>query len=295
MLKKILIIAAIVIIIALSFVAYLFLKTPEEVSVPLEAVPVVVEQDLTETNEAETTELVLQSQTEEPIINSESNTVPETAPTETVETEETVTEPEESAEVAAPKATSEEPIITSAPTIFEIVPAQAEARFVLGEVLKGSPFTVVGTTDQVAAEFAVDAADLATTHIGPVLVNARTLATDSSFRDRAIKNRILSTDEYEFITFTPTNITSLSGPGAVGESYNFQIAGDLTIRDVTRPVTFEATATALSESQIQATATTTILWADYNLTIPQVPQVAGVDEAVMLEIEFVATPKNETG
>jgi hypothetical protein len=35
-------------------------------------------------------------------------------------------------------------------------------------------------------------------------------------------------------------------------------------------------------------ASTTILRADFDLTIPQVPAVAGVSEAVLLEIDFVA-------
>jgi polyisoprenoid-binding protein YceI len=142
--------------------------------------------------------------------------------------------------------------------VYEIVPAESEARFILGEILRGAPYTVVGVTDQVAGEFVVDAADLSTAQIGPVLVNARTLTTDSDFRNRAIKNQILNTGEYEYISFTPTEITNLGGSGTVAQSYNFQIVGDLTIRDITRQVTFEATASAISENQIQGSAAATI-------------------------------------
>jgi polyisoprenoid-binding protein YceI len=120
-----------------------------------------------------------------------------------------------------------------------------------------------------------------------IQVDARALTTDSDFRNRAIKNQILETDQYEYITFTPTNIIRLPQDGAVGKPYTFQIVGDLTIRDVTKPVTFEVTATAAAASRIEGTATT-IAYADYGISIPQVRQVARVADQVRLELDFVA-------
>jgi polyisoprenoid-binding protein YceI len=151
---------------------------------------------------------------------------------------------------------------------------------------------VVGTTDQVAGEFAVDSGDLSTAQVGPILVNARTLATDNDFRNRATKNQILTTDVYEFITFRPSEIIGLTGTGTAGDVYNFQIVGDLTIRDVTRPVTFETTATAVSEDQLTGSATATVLYTDFDLFIPNSQAVASVEDEVVLEIEFVAAAKN---
>ncbi|NNJ12026.1 YceI family protein [Chloroflexales bacterium ZM16-3] len=173
-------------------------------------------------------------------------------------------------------------------TKFQIVQADSKASFTLDEVLKGEPKTVVGTTDQVAGELAVNPSDLSSAQVGVITVNARTFATDSSMRDRAIKNFILNTDSYELITFTPTGVTGLSGSGAPGTPYSFQIAGDLTIRDKTVPVVFEATVTPESASRLSGTATTTVNRADFGLEIPSVPSVANVSEQVKLEISFVA-------
>jgi polyisoprenoid-binding protein YceI len=125
--------------------------------------------------------------------------------------------------------------------------------------------------------------------VGVIQVNARTLATDSQFRDRAIKNRILSTDTYEFVTFTPKQLVGLPASGTVGETYTFQIVGDLTIRDTTREATFDVTVTPTSDTSLEGTAQTTIRYADYGITIPQVRQVASVSDEVRLEIDFVAT------
>jgi polyisoprenoid-binding protein YceI len=111
-------------------------------------------------------------------------------------------------------------------------------------------------------------------------------------RNRAIRRFILQTDDYEFITFEPSTITGLPASAAVGESFDFQVTGDLTIRDISNEVTFAVSVTPVSETRLEGLASTTILRADYNLTIPSVPSVADVDEEVLVELEFVAEATN---
>ena len=173
--------------------------------------------------------------------------------------------------------------------LFQIVPEQSQVRFTLSEVLRGNPNEVVGTSKQVAGEIAVTPNDLSAIKVGVIRIDARTLTTDDSRRNRMINNFILDTRTYEYITFTPTEIKGLQGAAEQGKPLKFQIAGDLTIRDVTRPVVFEISAKADSTTQLSGTATTTINRADYKLDIPSVPSVASVSEQVKLDIDFVAT------
>lgn len=49
-----------------------------------------------------------------------------------------------------------------------------------------------------------------------------------------------------------------------------------------------ATLTVVSAGELAGSAAATIERADFDLTIPTVPRVAGVDEQVVLEFEFVA-------
>lgn len=171
---------------------------------------------------------------------------------------------------------------------YQIVADESKVSFRIAEDLRGQRIEAVGTTNQVAGEFAVNPSDLTTAQIGVIRVNARTFATDSSNRDRAIRNFILNTDQYEFITFTPTSIEGLSGSGALDQPFTFTIKGDLTIRDITRPVAFEATVRAESAERLVGAATATVKRSDYNLQIPSVPFVANVSDEVVLTIEFVA-------
>ncbi len=173
-------------------------------------------------------------------------------------------------------------------TVLQFVQAESEARFILSEVLRGQPKTVVGVTNQVAGEIAVDPNNLSTAQVGVIQVNARGLTTDSNQRNQAIRNRILHTDSFEFITFTPTEIIGLDGSAQPGDTFNFQLAGNLTIRDITQPVVFDVTATVDAMHQLSGTAAVTVNRADYNLVIPSVPSVADVSEEVRVELDFVA-------
>ena len=197
---------------------------------------------------------------------------------------------EAGATASAPATAAPEPAPTASGglTIFQINSAGSQARFELDEDLRGSRTTVVGTTNQVAGEVAVDLNDLSQTQVGIIQINARTLATDNNFRNRAIQNEILDTGAYELITFAPTAITGLPASAAVGETVNFTIEGNLTIRDITNRVTFAVQATAVSLTQITGTASTIIPRDAYGLTIPSVPNVANVEEEVELIIAFVA-------
>jgi len=177
--------------------------------------------------------------------------------------------------------------------ILTIVPDQSEASFNIHEELGGQPKQVIGTTNQVAGEVAIDPNNLSTVKFGPIQVDARTLATDNNQRNRAIRNIILDTNQYEFVTFTPTQIQGLSGSGKVGQTYTFQVAGNLTIRNITQPVTFDVTVQAESESQFTGTATAKITRSAFKLDIPSVPNVANVGDELTLQIKFVLAPASQ--
>ena len=178
--------------------------------------------------------------------------------------------------------------------LFEISPERSQARFIINEILNGAPKTVVGATNQVSGQIEVNAQSPANTRVGVIEVNARTLTTDNEFRNRAIKNRILMTNDHEFITFTPTALASMPANVALNEPFKFQITGDLTIKGVTQTVTFEAEVTPVSETEMKGVASTVVKYADFGISIPNVPAVTGVDEEVRLEIEFTATTKTST-
>jgi polyisoprenoid-binding protein YceI len=148
---------------------------------------------------------------------------------------------------------------------------------------------VIGETDQVAGQIAVNPTQPHTAQLGTILINARTLTTDDTQRNNALRRFILGTDEHEFISFTPTAVLGLPSTTTLGQTYSAQVTGQLTIRGVSREATFDTTVTPVSASELNGTAATTIRYADWDISIPQVPFVAGVSDQVRLELDFVAS------
>ena len=106
-----------------------------------------------------------------------------------------------------------------------------------------------------------------------------------------MRSRILfsSDDANEFILFQPRQLDNFSADSiARGETITFDIKGDLTVRGATLPVTFAAQVTLDSGEQISGSAATILFYADFGLTIPNVPGVANVTEDVELRLDFVA-------
>lgn len=179
----------------------------------------------------------------------------------------------------------------SSTRIFEISQDGSEARFIIYELLRGEPKDVIGITSQVAGQVALNITDLSSARVGEILINTRTLATDDERRNQAIRNRILFTDQYEYIRFLPTRVIGLQGTGEISKTYTFQVEGELSIRDITKPVTFDISITSNSLDQLTGFATAIIRRTDFDLNIPDVPFVANVGEEITLEIDLELNSK----
>lgn len=178
--------------------------------------------------------------------------------------------------------------------LYRITTEESEVRFRINEVLIGNPTEVIGTTAQVGGDFIVNFADPSASQLGEIAINARTLKTDNEFRDQSIRGQILQTGENEFIRFVPAEFQSMTlDPVAVGDTIEFDVIGDLTIKGTTNRVTFNASVTVESEERVIGFASTTILYADYGISIQAPPNVTDIEDTVILEIDFVALAVEE--
>lgn len=200
-----------------------------------------------------------------------------------------------STETTAEAETSDAP---TAPTVeralFRIAQDDSTVRFRINEVLVGNPTEVVGSTSQIAGDIIVNFSNPAQSQIGEIAINARTLRTDNDIRNQSIRGQILQTNSNEFITFVPTALQNLPAESvSPGETLEFQIVGDLTIRGMTNAVTFDASVTLVDASRIEGFASTTVRYADFGITINSPPSVSGIGDEVILEIDFVALEVQE--
>jgi polyisoprenoid-binding protein YceI len=184
-------------------------------------------------------------------------------------------------------ATSDE---SGSETIFRISSDESEVTYTINEVLNGADKTVVGATSEVAGDILVNLSDPSLSEIGEISINARTFETDEDRRDNSVARFILQSEDAanEFITFVQTSISGLPESVSVGDTLELEVTGNLTIAGVTNEVTFTTTGTLESAVKLVGQAETTVAYADFNLTIPDVPFVASVEDTVILSLNFVA-------
>ena len=77
---------------------------------------------------------------------------------------------------------------------------------------------------------------------------------------------------------------------SMGEEVGFQVRGDLTIREITQPVTWDMTA-AIDGDTLSGVATTLLYMRDYGFEPPDIAGMLRVTDGVSLTVTFVAKIK----
>lgn len=175
--------------------------------------------------------------------------------------------------------------------ILNIVSEDSEAKYSLNELLSGVPTFVVGTSHQLNGQIAVDAVSQpAAITIGDVKLDATSFTTDKPLRDKNVISMVLKSDkpENQFIVFHTTSITGVPETLTADKSFPVKITGDLTISGVTKPTTFDGSITWKSDGSLSGSASTNLTYANFGLTIPDLPFLANVDEVVKLELNLSA-------
>lgn len=202
---------------------------------------------------------------------------------------------------AAPAATEPPPAATVAgdpPTLSvnRIVFTVAEgtvARYKVEEVLANTGFKVAtGETTDVSGSVALNPGDGSIiADASSIVVQAATLRTDSNRRDGYVRNRTLETDAYPEVVFRPKSIDGLPWPVGPGTAFpaDFTIIGDLTVRDQTREVAWDATVTDAGPTHASGTASVEFTFDDFGMDKPSVAIVLSVEDTIRLELDFAMT------
>jgi len=172
--------------------------------------------------------------------------------------------------------------------LFRISTSESVARFAVDETIPAG--TAVGTTNQIAGDIIIDFANPANSQLGVIRINLRTLRTDDPDRDSSIRCCVLLTaqDAYEFTEFVPTSVTGLPIQVTLGQTVDLQVTGNLSLRGVTRPVTFSVRLTLGSLEEIRGEAVALVNRSDFGILNDDMLAYHGVAEQVRLEFDFVA-------
>lgn len=165
----------------------------------------------------------------------------------------------------------------------------SRATFTLKEDLNGKRTTVIGETAAITGTVTINTATPATLSIGKVAIDARTFTTDNERRNAAIARMILESEkpEYTYITFDTTAVEGVPALIEDGAQFPLIITGNLTIKKTTKPVTFTGTGSYVG-GVLTANVSSTIKYKEFEVSVPQLPFLANVEEEVLAELSIVA-------
>ena len=196
-------------------------------------------------------------------------------------------------ETGTPVAEDVAPQEGDAPTgvvAYAIVPEESTVTYEVGETFidQGNVFAVaVGQTQGVTGEIRVNFDQPQDTIMGTLAVDISGFTSDNQRRDSAIRDRFLQSAQYPTVTFTPTEIEGLPEVIEPGVEYTITLRGDLTIRDTTRPIVFDAQVRQEGDT-FTGQAVTTFLMSDYGFGPIDILGILKTEDEVKVTIDFVA-------
>jgi polyisoprenoid-binding protein YceI len=181
---------------------------------------------------------------------------------------------------------------------FVIVPEASSASYLVDEEffedalaklgINAGLADVVGTTPDVAGQIQIDPA---TGALGQTVITANlgALSTDQAARDRWLRENGAGPQfgSAPPASFVATGVEGLPAQISEGQEVSFTLNGDLTVREVTQPVSFAVTA-VLNGDTLTGSAETRLLMSSFGITPPDFARTLRVADEFGLRVELTA-------
>jgi polyisoprenoid-binding protein YceI len=148
------------------------------------------------------------------------------------------------------------------------------------EVLAGVNTTAVGRGNEITGLLTIDGT---TATVVDVEVRIDSIKSDSALRDNQFTGRIMNAEEFPTATFVLTEPIEFGTIPTGDEQVVATATGELTLRGVTNPVTFDVTAQT-TDGRVGVLGSIPVVFADYGIENPSFGQVKTEDEGL---VEFV--------
>jgi len=172
-----------------------------------------------------------------------------------------------------------------------VAPIGNEARYRVREQLAGRDLAndAIGVTREITGRVTFGADGKVIKDSSKIVVGLSTLQSDQKRRDKYLQTHTLETEKFPEVELVPVQFDGLAGPLSPGESKSFSMVGDLTVRGVTHPTTWQVTARTQG-NDIVGSASTMFTFKDFAIDQPKVSVVLGVADTIKLEYDFHFTP-----
>ncbi len=175
--------------------------------------------------------------------------------------------------------------------VFRIVPGQSEARYEVQEELTflGIDRSVaVGRTRAIEGEVQLALQnDTITLGANKFRVDLRTLTSDDQRRDARLREQWLESNRFPFAEFVATAAQGSMRNSSRGQELSYRLAGQMTVRHVTSPATYEIEAVLLGDT-LAGTARATLRMSDFGFEPPASFGFFKVENEFTVVVEFSA-------
>lgn len=181
--------------------------------------------------------------------------------------------------------------------LFTIVPEESSASYVVQEEFLAGALSklgidagnveVTGTTSDVSGQLQLALGSENPLGDNRFSVNLSSFSTDQNRRDDWIREEGPQFGSAPPAQFVATSIDNAPSDYTEGEEVSFTLNGDLTIKEVTNPVSFDVTAT-LSGDTITGTASTQSKLTDWNIEPPNFANTLTVADELEIRLNFTA-------
>ena len=144
--------------------------------------------------------------------------------------------------------------------------------------------TAVRRTGDVSGALTIDGSVLTAASFD---VDMTTITTEESRRDDNVQDA-LETGDFPTATFTLTEPVELGAGAATGDAVSVTAAGDLTIHGVTQSVSIPIEAQLVGDT-IVVVGSIAIVFADYDVAVPESQIVVSVEDEGVLELQLLFT------
>jgi polyisoprenoid-binding protein YceI len=178
-------------------------------------------------------------------------------------------------------------------TVYRIDPTESSLTYAVNENFAGKKTsTAKGTTNGIAGDIAVNPARASKARLGTIVVNLEQLHSDNNLRDARLRLDYLESHEHPLATFEVDEISGLKGNLVEGTAQDFTMTGDLTVKDITKPVTFTGTA-SLEDGALTAKATATAKLSDFDAGPIRIAGMVSTSDAAKLTLKLTAYDPTE--
>jgi polyisoprenoid-binding protein YceI len=156
----------------------------------------------------------------------------------------------------------------------------SEFGYRVEEVLAGVNTTAVGRSNEIEGLLTIEGT---TATVVDITVQVENITSDDSRRDAQFTGRIMNADEFPTATFVLTEPIDFGRIPVGDEQITATATGELTLRGVTNPVTFEVTAQTTG-GRIGVLGSIPVVFEDYGIENPSFGVVKTEDNGL---VEFV--------